>query len=58
MADTTGLPQVGEIVELEAVGKSGRGTMRFEVIAVGPQAGWMEAKACEALIRMTLSRLQ
>jgi len=41
MADTIGLPPVGEIVELEAVGKSGRGTMRFEVIAVDPQAlGW------------------
>ena len=65
MADTTGLPQVGEIVELEAVGKSERGTMRFEVIALDPQSGWIEAKACEANadgqfthIRMKLSRLQ
>jgi len=62
MAATTGLPEVGEIVELRTPDCN---TMRFEVIAVDPRTGLMEAKACEANadgqfthIRMKLSRLQ
>jgi len=48
MADTTGLPQVGEIVELSAMEIPGGNIMRFEVTAVNSRTGLMEAKACEA----------
>jgi len=65
MAATTGLPEVGEIVELVSMGRPDYTTMRFEVLAVDPRTGLMEAKACEAdadgqftHIRMKLSRLQ
>jgi len=65
MADTTGLPEVGEIVELAEIGKpDGKGT-RFEVISMDPRTGLMEAKACEANangrfthIRMRLARFE
>jgi len=65
MADTIGLPQVGEIIELSAMGKPDGITVRFEVISMDPQTGLMEARACDANadgefthIRMKLTRLQ
>ena len=48
MADTTGLPEVGEIVELAETGKPDGESTRFEVISMDPRTGLMEAKACEA----------
>jgi hypothetical protein len=59
-----GLPRIGEILELSLMELQAM-TMRFEVIAVDPCTGVMEAKACEPnsngehwYIRMRLQRLQ
>ncbi len=59
-----GLFRVGEILELTAVEPEAEST-RFEVIAVDPRTGLIEARSCEAnrdgehwLIRMRLQRLQ
>ncbi|HXX18332.1 MAG TPA: hypothetical protein VEJ46_02920 [Candidatus Acidoferrum sp.] len=60
-----GLPKIGEIIELSAMGNSHAWNLKFEVVAVDPRTGLMEARACEAnadgehtLIRMLLRRLQ
>jgi len=63
--ENTGLPEVGEIVEISVLENPSGKTIRFEVISVDPRTGLMEAKACEANadgqfphIRMKLERLQ
>jgi hypothetical protein len=61
----TGMPKVGEIIELSAMGNPHAQTMRFEIISVDPRTNLIEARACKANadgeyshIRMKLGRLQ
>ena len=61
----TGMPKVGEIIELAAMGNPRVRAHRFEVISVDPLTHLIEARACEANangehshVRMRLERLQ